>query len=81
LVNFCFPIAPNIGSIAFRRYALYAQPKSEMSTPVKRRSIPLIILEGSVRPHESRRTFLVPLATSAPPSTAAINRGKSSGAF
>ena len=52
-VNFCLPIEPSIGSTTSRRYALNAQPKSEMSTPVKRRSIPLIIRLGSVRPHES----------------------------
>ena len=80
-MNFCLPIAPSIGSIALRRYALNAQPKSEMSTPVKRRSIPLITRDGSVRPQESRRASRVPLATSAPSSTAAISRGRSSGAF
>ena len=59
-MNFCLPIAPSIGSIALRRYALNAQPKSEMSTPVKRRSMPLITREGSVRPQESRRAFARP---------------------
>ena len=42
-----------MGSIAERRYPLKAQPKSEIETPVKRRSIPLISRDGSVRPHES----------------------------
>ena len=54
-MNFCRPIAPSIGSTASRRYALNAQPKSEMATPVKRRSIPLISRDGSVRPQESWR--------------------------
>jgi len=63
-VNFCRPIAPSIGSTASRRYALNAQPKSAMSTPVKRRSMPLIIRDGTVRPHESWRAPRRPLATS-----------------
>ena len=41
-MNFCLPIEPSIGSMALRRYALNAQPKSAMSTPVKRRSMPLM---------------------------------------
>ena len=38
---------------------------------MKRRSMPLISRDGSVRPHESRRAARRPLATSAPASTAA----------
>ena len=63
-MNFCRPIAPSIGSTASRRYALKAQPKSEMSTPVNRRSMPLMSREGSVLPQESRRAARRPLATS-----------------
>ena len=63
-MNFCRPIEPSIGSTTSRRYALKAQPKSEIATPVNRRSIPLISRDGSVRPHESCRAALRPLATS-----------------
>ncbi len=80
-MNFCFPIAGSTGSTAVRRYALKAQPKSEIETPVKRRSIPLISRDGSVRPHESFRAARRPLATSAPASTAATSFGMSSGSF
>ena len=80
-MNFCFPMTPSTGSSAEREYALKAQPKSDTSTPVKRRSMPLISFEGSVRPQESSRPTRRPLATSAPPSTAAIRRGRSSGTF
>ena len=71
-VNFCLPIAPSIGSTAERRYALKAQPKSEIATPVKRRSIPLISRDGNVRPHESWRATRVPLATSEPDYTLSL---------
>ncbi len=63
-VNFCRPIAPSIGSTEPRRYALKAQPKSAMATPVNRRSMPLMSRDGSVRPHESWRAARRPLATS-----------------
>src|SRR5688500_5791554 len=43
--------------------------------------MPLIRREGSVRPHESARPKRRPLATSAPPSTAATSFGMSSGEF
>ena len=49
-MNFCLPIEPSIGSTASRRYALKAQPKSEIGTPVKRRSMPLITRDGTERP-------------------------------
>src|SRR3954468_9319043 len=80
-VNFCLPIEPSIGSTASRRYALKAQPKSEIATPVKRRSMPLITREGSERPTGSLRPRLRPLATSLPASTASTSRGMSSGSF
>src|SRR5215212_883525 len=80
-VNFCLPIEPSIGSTAVRRYALKAQPKSEMRTPVKRRSMPLITRDGNARPSGSLRTRRRPLATSLPASTASTSRGMSSGSF
>ena len=80
-VNFCLPIEPSIGSTASRRYALNAQPKSEMGAPVKRRSMPLITREGTERPTGSFRARRRPLATSLPASTASTSRGMSSGSF
>jgi len=80
-VNFCRPIDPSIGVTTARRYALKAQPKSEMSTFVNRLNMPLIRREGSGRPHESFRAARRPLATSNPLSTAATSFGMSSGRF
>ena len=75
-VNFCLPIAPqHRRRSTSRRYALKAQPKSEICTPVKRRSMPLIRREGSVRPQESRRALRRPLATS----YAALDGGEQAG--
>ena len=79
-VNFCLPIVPSIGSNASRRYALNAQPKSETAAPVKRRSMALISLDGSVRPTGHAARPCRPLATSAPPSIAATSFRMSSGA-
>jgi hypothetical protein len=53
---------------------LKAQPKSEIATPVKRRSIPLISRDGSVRPHESRRACAAARDVE-PDSTAATSLG------
>ena len=59
-VNFCLPIEPSMGVTTLRSYALKAQPKSEMSTRVNRRSIPLMRRDGSVRPQESSRDVAAP---------------------
>ena len=81
-VNFCLPIAPSIGSTASRRYALNAQPKSEIVDPREaaqhavdqpRRKRPAPRVAPRARGGRSpRRT---------PPSTASTSRGMSSGAF
>src|SRR6187551_181826 len=52
-----------------------------MSADVKRRSIPLMSFEGSVRPQESSRPLRRPDATSAPFATAPISFGRSDGWF
>src|SRR3954447_3126720 len=52
-----------------------------MSAEVKRRSIPLMSFEGTVRPQESSRPLRRPDATSAPFATAPISFGRSEGWF
>src|SRR5207253_266439 len=69
-VNFCLPIEPSIGSTAARRYALKAHPKSEIATPVKRRSMPLMTRDGTERPTEALRARRRPVATSLRAATA-----------
>ena len=81
-VNFCRPIAPSIGSIALAAVGVErAAEVGDRRRRVKRRSMPLISRDGSVRPHESRRATRRPLATSTPASTAASSLGMSSGWF
>ena len=73
-------LTPRTGSSAEREYALKAQPKSETSTPVKPPQHPVDrASRAASAPSESSRPTRRPLATSAPPSTASIRRGRSSG--